>query len=96
MPQVATGVVLSVAVRSGPARTAVNGTLVAQPARTTMLAPGRDGSQLVRKLRPVVVFRSSATKDRSASRARQGRSLRRPMVSVEPSACPGPATPRIW
>jgi hypothetical protein len=44
---------LSVVVRSEPFRTAVNGTLAARPARTTMLAPSGDGSQLDGRVRPV-------------------------------------------
>jgi hypothetical protein len=37
---------LSVVVRWGPVMTAVNGTLVARPAGTTMLPPDGDGFQL--------------------------------------------------
>jgi hypothetical protein len=37
-----------------PLVTAAYGTRVARPARTTMLAPGRDGSQLDRMVRPVL------------------------------------------
>jgi hypothetical protein len=41
MAQVMAAVGLSVAVCWGPARTGVNGTLVARPARTTFVEPGR-------------------------------------------------------
>jgi hypothetical protein len=58
MAQVEAGVALSVAVRWRPVGTAMNGTLVARPVRTTMLPPGGDASQLGRSVsRPSVTHR---------------------------------------
>jgi hypothetical protein len=51
--QVAAAVVLSVVVRCGPFRTAVNGTLVARPARMTSVPGGAVGSQPDRRERSV-------------------------------------------
>ena len=45
---------VTVSVRWIPLVTAAYGTRVARPARTTMLAPGGDGSQLDRRVRPVL------------------------------------------
>jgi hypothetical protein len=42
--QVEVAVALSVVVRWGPAGTAVNGTVVARPARTTFVGPGCEGT----------------------------------------------------
>jgi hypothetical protein len=42
---------LSVAVRWGPVRTGVNGTLVARPARTTFVGAWQSGHQLDRRVR---------------------------------------------
>jgi hypothetical protein len=63
---------LSVAVRMGPVKTVVNGTLVARPARKMMLAPEGDGSQLCWRMRPVPVLADSfarglRARDRSCS-----------------------------
>jgi hypothetical protein len=44
MPQVATVVVLSVAVRMRPLASVVNGTVVARPARMTFVRPGSVGT----------------------------------------------------
>jgi hypothetical protein len=51
--QVEVALVLSVAVRSGPVKTVVNGTLVARRRGRTWLKPGGDGHQLDRRVRPV-------------------------------------------
>jgi hypothetical protein len=53
--QVEVELALSVAARWGPVMTAVNGTLGARPARTTMLPPAGDGFQLGWRVRPVCV-----------------------------------------
>jgi hypothetical protein len=45
---------VTVSVRWLPLVTAAYGTRVARPARTTMLAPGGDGSQLGTRVRPVM------------------------------------------
>jgi hypothetical protein len=42
--QATAAVALSVAVRSGPVATAVNGTVVAQQTRTTFVEPGSAGT----------------------------------------------------
>jgi hypothetical protein len=52
--QVEAAVALSVVVRSGPVRTAVNGTLVARPVRTDPVHRGAVGSTFDRKVRPVL------------------------------------------
>jgi hypothetical protein len=46
MAQVEAALVLSVVVRSGPVRTAVYGTLVARPSRTTLAHSSAAGSNL--------------------------------------------------
>jgi hypothetical protein len=44
--QVETAVALSVGIRWGPVGTAVNGTVVARPARTTFVGPASVGTDL--------------------------------------------------
>ena len=46
--------VLSVVVRSGPVRTAVNGTLVARPTRVSAVQPSAGRHQLVRRTKIVL------------------------------------------
>jgi len=64
--QVAAVVVLSVVVRSGPVRTAVNGTLVARPVRMTPGTPWR------RRFNLTVASGSSSVTAASLARARRG------------------------
>jgi hypothetical protein len=54
MAQVEATVVLSVVVRSGPVKTAVNGTVVARPARVKPIQSWRRPYQLGRWARPVL------------------------------------------
>jgi hypothetical protein len=53
--------------------TAPYGMRVARPARTAMLAPGGDGSQLGRRVRPVLVTTASWPRARRAGGGRVGR-----------------------
>ena len=53
--------------------TAPHGVRVARPARTAMLAPGSDGSQLGRRVRPVLVTTASWPRARRAGGGRVGR-----------------------
>jgi hypothetical protein len=61
-------VTVTVVVRSCPWLTVPCGTWVARPAKTTMLPPGGDGSQLGQRMRPVLGDHRLVGKSREGSR----------------------------
>ena len=83
--QVEGAVALSVVVRSGPVRTAVNGTVVARPARTTVLTPGGDGSQVDPRARPVPGGQRRRWQAAKAARQPGRRNLRSSPPGHQPS-----------
>jgi hypothetical protein len=93
MAQVEAAVVLSVVVRSGPVRTAVNGTLVARPAETTSARPGSVGTNSTARVRLNPVTPASSPRTAGPRQGSGGIRTWRPAPS--PSEVVAPCDSRI-